>query len=124
MGMCYNLGKLTIRPSDVTVDKEKVITFKCSTSMKTPVNWLYTKFNETAISKIIYESGFLTEEFKGKVNVSNITVNVPGNETWHGFDLTIFNPQCAEDGTYTCIDDAGRGPDTAAANLFLGMYKF
>ena len=109
---------LTTRPKNVTTFFEsncdsdmlvrscirEIVYFHCRTDKQTPVDWRFSGDEDC-----IYCSGFLSYKYIGHYSVN---ASVSGEYT-----LRVDNITQNDAGVYTCIDDAGFGPDVASAVL-------
>ena len=107
------LSSLTTRPRNATRHGHEYVDFHCGsnstvpgTQRPVPVNWVFS--GETAC---IYCAGSLTYDFIGRYSVKT---SVAGEYT-----LRVENITVNDGGIYTCIDNAGFGPEEASAYLIV-----
>ena len=106
-------SELTTRPVNATRYVGESVEFHCGsnatiygTSNLVPVNWVFSKEKDC-----VYCIGTLTYKYIGRYYVNT---SVPGQ-----YPLRVVNSTKNDSGVYTCIDDAGFGPDVASAVLIV-----
>ena len=78
------------------------VTLPCRTTLPTPVDWLYQKpENETA--EYICSAGTLLNGFRERFDLDR--------SAFGDFSLIIHSVTKADEGVYTCLEDAGQGTE-------------
>ena len=104
---------LTTRPVNATSYVGQPVEFHCGSNATiygksdlVPVNWEFSEEKDC-----VYCIGTLTYKYIGRYYVNT---SVPGQ-----YPLLVVNSTKNDSGVYTCIDDAGFGPDVALAVLIV-----
>ena len=104
---------LTTRPHNVTIFAYESAEFHCGsnttihgTSVLVPVNWEFSGEKDC-----VFCIGMLTYKYIGRYSVNTSVVGE--------YTLRVENITLNDNGVYTCIDDAGFGPDQASASLMV-----
>ena len=111
-------GPLTTRPENRTLVIGESVDFHCSTYTRVietgefvPVNWMFDKAKDC-----VYCNGQISKSHNERLYVKTSAM---GEYTLHIQDIMM-----EDSGVYTCINNAGYGPDEASAILVVkGEYS-
>ena len=86
----------------MTAEVDREVTLPCRTTLETPVDWYYQKSeNETA--EFVSSGGEITDDFSTRFDLER--------STFGDFSLIIHNVTKADEGVFTCLEDAGQGTE-------------
>lgn len=91
----------------------KSVTLKCASNLTSSQNinavWDYYYYDQSRDYNVLYNGKEISNRYKNRISINK------RNETkFITYDLTIFNIQYSDAGTYACSDNNGRGKSNAA----------
>ena len=98
---------MEVTSANITMFIPKFVEFRCGSNKSYPVDWKFSGEEED-----IFKSGVLSYKYIGRYSVTSVTTSGAVE-----YSLRIEKNTRKEIGVYTCVDDAGFGPDKAAAEL-------
>ena len=98
---------MQVTTANITMFIPTFAEFRCGSDKSYPVDWKFNKEEED-----IFKSGVLSYIFIGRYSVISVTTS-GANE----YLLRIEKNLKKAAGVYTCVDEAGFGPDKADAEL-------
>ena len=107
-------GELVRRPPNttITVFVDQIIQLECFTDQPRPVNWLFKSVTSSSADSIpIYEGGTVAFDVVDRMTVKTKVIGE--------YTLVIYDTTVADSGTFTCVDNAGFGPEKAETELLV-----